>query len=48
MNNFIDENNMNKTESANNDSKSMEKAEVLFTFARKSCGCGGNCNGSCK
>lgn len=28
--------------------KEEKKSEVLFTFARKSCGCGGNCNGSCK
>ena len=31
-----------------NSVKDDKKSEVLFTFARKSCGCGGNCNGSCK
>ncbi len=25
-----------------------DNKELLFTFAKKECGCGGNCNGSCK
>lgn len=25
-----------------------ENRQLLFTFERKGCGCGGNCNGSCK
>lgn len=33
-------------EKAENEVK--DNKELLFAFARKGCGCGGNCNGSCK
>lgn len=47
MNN-IDEKAVEEVKVAESNMKEGKKSEVLFTFARKSCGCGGNCNGSCK
>ncbi|GEM_PF-4059503 len=48
MSNTIVETSIEETEIVANEGQAKENAEVLFTFARKGCGCGGNCNGSCK
>lgn len=37
-------NNMEKNKEVNEG----EGNKTLFTFEKESCGCGGNCNGSCK
>lgn len=48
MSNTVIETSIEKTETVISEGQAKEKVEVLFTFARKGCGCGGNCNGSCK
>lgn len=42
--NELELNNLEKDKEVNEG----EEHKTLFTFAKKSCGCGGNCNGSCK
>ena len=31
-----------------NNKENNEDKKTLFTFEKESCGCGGNCDGSCK